>query len=154
MSAKSLTEKATVERGQFGIWCLLTLSQAVRGTPLRSFVSFVVKGFLCPTVLRGEILILSCRMEWIERGGEASALDFQLPNYQITQLPNLPRPFPRLGILPAHIRRMVHQHQQAFAAIQKAAAKKICPDKSDQGTQNNIHHAEPNLALPCHHVRA
>src|SRR3954454_11722420 len=59
---------------------------------------------------------------------------FHLFNDYTIPSPNLPRFLPRFRILPAHIRCMVHQHQQAFAAIQKAAAKKICPDESDQRT--------------------
>src|SRR5437016_1464014 len=63
----------------------------------------------------------------------------------------IPRHFPGLGILPAHIHGVVHVNQQPLASIEKSQAKEIAPDKTHQGPQHNIHDAKTYCPLMYDH---
>src|SRR5579859_341092 len=64
------------------------------------------------------------------------------------------REFPRLGILPAHISGVGHQHQQALAAIEKASAKEVTPQEAHHWAKNDVDETETNFALAHHHACA
>src|ERR1700674_1457822 len=52
------------------------------------------------------------------------------------------REFPRLGVFPGHVDRMVEVQQQAFAAVQETEAKEVVVNKGGYRPQENFEHTE------------
>src|SRR5229473_3356789 len=67
-----------------------------------------------------------------------------------TLRPRLPPPshLPSLGILPAHINRVVQMQQQPFSSIQKSQTKEIVIDKRSHRIYHHIRHKRLNEPAP------
>src|SRR5271167_916543 len=61
-------------------------------------------------------------------------------------------PLPRLRIFPAHIFRVVEVQQQAFAAVEEAAAQNVVVEKRQAWADDDIHQAETALTLGDRHL--
>src|SRR5271170_6165624 len=66
----------------------------------------------------------------------------------------LTREFPRLGIFPRNVARVVQVKQQAFAAIEESEAEEVVVDESEQRTHDDVGKAEAAVALRDCQLRA
>src|SRR5437660_6287651 len=62
--------------------------------------------------------------------------------------------FPRLGILPRDVPRVIEVQQQAFAAVEKSEADEVVVDECRQWTQNDVDEAEAAVSFGDRQVRA
>src|SRR5271165_3746768 len=65
-----------------------------------------------------------------------------------------PAPFPRLGVFPTHIFRVVEVQQQAFTAVEEAAAQNVVIEERESRADNDVYEAEAHGPFGYGHLRA